>query len=199
MPQENKGKTSIIKIQLGLSNKDVGVIIMDKKLAVVKRKRIYAREEVCIGCKLCEVHCITAHSQYKDDIVKAYKLSPVRPKSGIIVEEQKPISFGLQCRHCEDPKCVKSCITGAMTKDPETGIVTNDKERCIGCWTCILACPYGAIVRDYDEKKVASKCDFCVGTGCEPACVKNCPNQALYIDDINEACYDESETGGEKK
>jgi len=68
-----------------------------------------------------------------------------------------------------------------MQKDAETGIVINDINRCIGCWTCILACPYGVIMRDYDNKKVASKCDLCIESNIEPACVKNCPNEALYI------------------
>jgi Fe-S-cluster-containing hydrogenase components 2 len=172
-----------------------------------KRKRIYAKEEVCIGCRLCEVHCVVAHSQYKDNIVKAFKKAPHRPLPRITVEENRPISFGLQCRHCDDPKCVKSCITGAMQQDPETGIVTNDETRCIGCWTCILACPYGVIKRDFKGRKVASKCDFCIESGGEPACVKNCPNEALYVDEIrcaeansrvSCACTKQAEGGSEK-
>lgn len=151
-----------------------------------KRKRIYAREEVCIGCRLCEVHCVVAHSKYKNDIVKAYKKCSPRPLPRIVVEERKPISFGMQCRHCVDPKCVKGCITGAMCQDPETGLVTNDITRCIGCWTCILSCPYGVIMRDVDGGRVASKCDFCIEAGSEPACVKNCPNEALFIGEVQE-------------
>ena len=153
-----------------------------------RRKRIYAREEVCIGCRLCEIHCIVAHSGYKNDLVKAFKKSSPKPLPRIIVEERKPISFGLQCRHCEEPECVKSCITGAMQQNPETGIVTNNETRCIGCWTCILACPYGVINRDCKGKKIASKCDFCIESGSEPACVKNCPNEALYVGDVYEPC-----------
>ena len=160
----------------------MGDICMERELKAIK-KRIYAREEFCVGCRLCEIHCITAHSKYKNDIVKAFKKSGQRPVPRVIVEERGPVSFALQCRHCDEPECVKSCITGAMQKDPVTGIVTNDETRCIGCWTCILACPFGAVVRDYKGKKIASKCDFCIENGCEPACVKNCPNDALYIAD----------------
>lgn len=147
----------------------------------IANKRIYAREEYCVGCRLCEIHCITAHTRYRNDVVRAFKMVEPRPPAGIIVEENRPLSFGLQCRHCEEPECVKSCITGAMHKDRETGIVMNDDTRCIGCWTCILACPYGVVMRDYRGKKVASKCDFCMENGGEPACVQNCPNDALYI------------------
>ena len=160
------------------------------------RKRIYAKEEVCIGCRLCEIHCIAAHTKYKNDLVKAFKKVAKRPLPGIIVEERKPISFGLQCRHCAEPECVKACITGAMQKDPETGIVINDKARCIGCWTCILACPYGVIMRDISERKIASKCDFCIENGTEPACVKNCPNQALYAGDAFDEISDNAKITG---
>jgi len=173
---------------------------MGRALTSAKRKRIYAKEEVCVGCRLCEVHCVVAHSKYKDNIVKAFKKSNPRPLPRIVVEERKPLSFGLQCRHCDDPKCVKSCITGAMQQDPETGIVTNDETRCIGCWTCILSCPYGVILRDYREKKVATKCDFCIENGGDPACVKNCPNEALYVGDVEAACdCSEEDAGGEEK
>ncbi len=144
-------------------------------------KRIMAREEMCIGCRLCEVYCIAAHSRYRNDIVKAFKKIYPKPVSRIIVEEQKPISFGLQCRHCDEPACVGACLTGAMAKDPETGIVSNDTSKCIGCWTCLMSCPYGVIIKNEAAGHAASQCDFCIENGMEPACVRNCPNEALYI------------------
>ncbi|MHB1419628.1 MAG: 4Fe-4S dicluster domain-containing protein [Bacillota bacterium] len=142
-------------------------------------QRVYAREEYCVGCRLCEVHCVVAHSRYPNDVVRAFKKDMNRPLPKITVEEQQPVSFALQCRHCDEAYCTKSCITGAMTKDPVTGVVSNNEDRCVGCWTCILACPFGAIARDERGKKVASKCDLCSGTGDIPACVKHCPNEAL--------------------
>ncbi len=142
-------------------------------------KRVYAREEFCVGCRLCQVHCVTAHSPYKNDIVKAFKKSNPRPLPRVIVEENRPLSFALQCRHCEEANCTKACITGAMQKDPVTGVVTNDETRCVGCWTCILVCPHGAIVQDERGKKVAAKCDLCSGLKEMPACVQHCPNGAL--------------------
>ena len=142
-------------------------------------KRIYAKEEYCVGCHLCEVHCIAAHSPYQDDLLKTFKKLEQRPISRVIVEESRPLSFALQCRHCEDTPCIKGCITGSMHKDPETGLITNDPERCVGCWTCILVCPFGAIIRDEGEKKVAAKCDLCSDRGMTPSCVEHCPNGAL--------------------
>jgi carbon-monoxide dehydrogenase iron sulfur subunit len=145
-------------------------------------KRVEAREEHCIGCGLCQVHCITVHSRYPHDIVKAFKRQSPRPVARVRLEEAKPVSFAVQCRHCDDPKCVKACITGAMIKDGATGVVTNQEDRCVGCWTCILVCPFGAITREEAGKKVAAKCDLCGDRGM-PACVEHCPNGALKLVD----------------
>jgi carbon-monoxide dehydrogenase iron sulfur subunit len=66
-----------------------------------------------------------------------------------------------------------------MHKEPTNGKITVDVEKCIGCWTCIIACPYGAISRDISSKTVI-KCDLCPGREI-PACVINCPNEALLL------------------
>ncbi|MDI3508040.1 MAG: anaerobic carbon-monoxide dehydrogenase iron sulfur subunit [Clostridiales bacterium] len=143
-------------------------------------KRVYALEEYCVGCRLCEINCIVAHSQSKD-IIWAFKVEEPRPLPGILVEEARPISFGLQCRHCDDAVCIKSCITGAMHRD-ERDTVVCDTDKCVGCWTCIMACPYGAIKANENDGKVVSKCDLCPDLS-QPACVSHCPNEALiYVD-----------------
>lgn len=140
-------------------------------------KRVYAVEKLCLNCKLCEVYCKTAHSKSKN-IIKAYKYETPVPESRIFIEGDNTASLAFSCRHCEHPACVEACITGAMLKDPETGVVTNIKERCIGCMTCLLVCPYGAIRPGH----IAYKCDLCQGEA-TPACVANCPNRALvYIE-----------------
>lgn len=149
-----------------------------------KKRKIKVREEVCIGCRLCEIYCIVQHSKSKD-IIKAFKEEQPRPLSRVLVEEQRPVSFALQCRHCDDAPCVAACITGAMTKDEETGAVMHDSDKCVGCWMCIMVCPYGAVQRDLSGKKVVSKCDLCLELAV-PACVKNCPNEALVLQDEGE-------------
>ena len=152
-----------------------------------KPKRIIIREEYCMGCRLCEVHCVTQHSKSKD-IIKAYKGEFPRPVSGIYFEEKGPISFALQCRHCDDAPCLEACLTGSMFRDKESGRVLHDTEKCVGCWMCIMACPYGArysvdewesyfpdglelspleqfLKKSWEEKSgngVATKCDFCL-------------------------------------
>ena len=121
------------------------------------------------------------HSKSKD-IVKAYNSEHPKPISRVRREVNKPVSFAIQCRHCEDAPCVTACLSGAMTKDPKTGEVTHNKDKCMGCWTCIMVCPYGAIKMDKEDKVVA-KCDLCQGLA-EPACVANCPNQALVFKEV---------------
>jgi carbon-monoxide dehydrogenase iron sulfur subunit len=143
-------------------------------------KRIEWQEDVCIGCRLCEVYCITAHSRYPEDPLKAYKRDLERPVARVVVEEEGATSFALSCRQCTQAECVKSCLTGALAIDRE-GMVSFDESRCIGCWTCVAACPYGAVhpAREGSKRK-ASKCDLCLQRG-NPSCVEHCPNEALKL------------------
>ena len=140
-------------------------------------KRIYSKEEVCIGCRLCEVHCTVQHSKSKE-IITAFKKEVPRAAPRVNVEERGNLSFGIQCRHCENPACVQACISGAMRK-MESGEVILDEEICVGCWTCILVCPFGAVTRN---DKRAAKCDLCKGMDI-PVCVANCPNDALVFEE----------------
>ena len=79
------------------------------------------------------------------------------------------------------PPCVQVCLTGALARDTVSSLVTADKERCIGCGTCLVVCPLGAIRLDTGQKKMV-KCDLCQGEEI-PACVANCPNEALiYVE-----------------
>lgn len=144
-------------------------------------KRIYVNEEYCIGCRLCEIHCLTAHSTSKK-IIKAFKEEAPRALSRLLVEEEGPLSFAMQCRHCTEASCVEACITGAMYRDEETGTVQCDEDRCVGCWTCIMVCPYGAIQRNLVGTKAASKCDLCYDSE-TPACAAHCPNEALVYEE----------------
>jgi carbon-monoxide dehydrogenase iron sulfur subunit len=143
-------------------------------------KRIYAKEDYCIGCRLCEVYCIWKHSGH-ETLVKAFQDEENRPEPAVLVEEDGAISFALQCRHCEDAPCVAACIAGAMTRDPETGVVHHDEDKCVGCWSCVMMCPFGAIHIDLEKGKVVSKCDLCKGDEV-PACVAHCPNEALIYE-----------------
>ncbi len=145
-------------------------------------KRIYIKEEYCIGCRLCEIHCLVQHSKSKK-IIKAFKKEFPRALPRVLVEEKGYLSFAIQCRHCEEAPCIEACITGAMYRDKTTGTVLCDEDRCVGCWMCIMVCPLGVIKRNLEKNKIASKCDLCQGEEI-PVCVANCPNEALELRDF---------------
>jgi carbon-monoxide dehydrogenase iron sulfur subunit len=145
-------------------------------------KKIFAHEEFCMGCGLCEVHCAVWHSKSKE-LVKAFKKEQTKPFSRVTVVQEKPVSLAVQCRHCDDPPCVYACLTGAMHIDEETGLVMHDDEKCVGCLTCIMVCPLGAVKIDVYRRDVVAKCDLCQGKDI-PACVANCPNEALTFEEV---------------
>ena len=143
-------------------------------------KRVYVNEDVCIGCHLCEVYCQLKHAK-TNDLIKAFKEESPKPIPRLRVEENGILSLSSRCKHCEDAPCVQACLTGALTRDPETRVINANDERCIGCGTCMLACPLGALKLDEHKKMV--KCDLCQDEEI-PVCVANCPNEALLYMEI---------------
>ena len=101
----------------------------------------------------------------------------------IHIEGDDKISFAVSCRHCTDPICVKSCIAGAISK--VDGVVKIDKTKCVGCLTCVLVCPYGALAPAEDG--IMQKCELCLHNSCgAPACVAGCPNKAIVYEERGE-------------
>lgn len=141
-------------------------------------KKVHVNEERCLGCRLCEYYCAFAHSgeSYMPDVFNL--MTPPVPR--ITVEEKSGISFAVACRHCLDPICVKSCISGALSKQPG-GAVEVDETKCVGCHTCMLVCPYGALKSD--NGRAVKKCDLCVKSGGVPSCVTHCPGGAIVFEE----------------
>lgn len=146
-------------------------------------RRVYVKEDVCMGCHLCEVYCRLQHAQ-STDLVKAFKKESPRILPRLRVEERGILSFSVRCQHCDDAPCVQACLTGALARDPVSSLVMVDKERCIGCGTCMLFCPLGAIRLDTGQKKMV-KCDLCLDEEI-PACVASCPNEALICVELSD-------------
>lgn len=140
-------------------------------------KRVYVNEKWCLGCHLCEYNCAFANSGLKN--MAKLKGQEIYPR--IRVEGDDKITFAISCRHCEDPICIKSCISGALSKTPD-GMVEIDKTRCVGCLTCVLVCPYGAVIQDGDG--AVQKCELCLkNSSGAPACVAGCPNGAIVYEE----------------
>lgn len=140
-------------------------------------KRVFVNEKWCLGCHLCEYNCAFANSGLRD-MAQALKGRPIYPR--IHVEGDGNISYAVSCRHCADPLCVKSCISGALSW--RDGAVCIDHSRCVGCFTCILVCPYGALSQG--ETGAVQKCELCLDNAAgEPACVRGCPNNAIVYEE----------------
>lgn len=93
----------------------------------------------------------------------------------------------LRCNHCDNAPCVEICPTSALFRRPD-GIVDFDNARCIGCKSCMQACPYDALYID-PNSNTAAKCNYCahrVESGLEPACVIVCPTQAIIPGDLDD-------------
>ena len=137
----------------------------------------------CTGCKTCELYCGAERGSECRTLLGAVQKSPV-PLSRVRVEGNGDASFPLQCRHCLQAPCLDACLTGALTREKQSGLVILREDLCIGCWTCAAFCPYGVITPS-PERKIAVKCDRCLYME-KPVCVDVCPTKALELVEIEE-------------
>ncbi len=143
--------------------------------------QVFVRPERCTGCRSCEFACAVQHS--KDKTLLSALLQHPPPQKRLFVEQTDDLRMPILCRHCEDAPCMRACISGCLYRD-EKGFVRRRKERCIGCWSCIMVCPFGVITRDrYNH--IAVKCDRCHKLDV-PACVNACPTGALVLKEVDE-------------
>lgn len=147
-------------------------------------KRIMIDADKCIGCLNCTFACMDANRKQTGtvyDLKVTANENPARNR----IEKIDSKYFPIFCRHCDDPDCVGVCMSGALSKNPETGLVEYDKERCCGCYMCVMACRYGHPKQSFDNTFV-ERCSFCQDTEeKEPRCVAACPADAIYIKEVN--------------
>lgn len=139
--------------------------------------KIQSNSEYCLGCGLCRVYCAAAHDGHRGSVIRAFKKGPPQARAGLINMDHA--SWINTCRHCQQAPCINACITGALQKD-DRQIVFIDAERCVGCLTCVMVCPFGHIQPSKDLSR-AIKCDLCRGLEEPPACIAHCPNGALRL------------------
>lgn len=141
-------------------------------------KRLFVDLDRCIGCGSCATAC-------------------ARMLGGVSAIRYAELGSGVEipsvCRHCSDAPCLNACPTGSIGRDAD-GIVERNALLCVGCRSCVLACPFGALA-DNLKAHVAVKCNLCKSRtekGLAPACVATCSSGARRLEDV-------VEVGGDKR
>jgi carbon-monoxide dehydrogenase iron sulfur subunit len=137
-------------------------------------KFILVDPEKCIGCRTCALACSFEHEE-------EFNLSLTRISPLWMSAMGRFVPF--TCQQCEDPPCLKACPRQAIRVDDKTGAKIVHKELCIGCRTCFVVCPFGIPVVHRNHGFMI-KCDLCGGS---PACVQECPQEALSLVESDEA------------
>jgi Fe-S-cluster-containing dehydrogenase component len=136
----------------------------------------------CIGCHACTVACKSEH-----DVPVGVNRTHVKYiETGTYPDSTREFSVH-RCNHCEDSPCTTICPTTALFTRSD-GIVDFDDDRCIGCKSCMQACPYDALYIN-PNTGTAAKCNYCahrIENSYEPACVIVCPVEAIVSGDLDD-------------
>lgn len=142
----------------------------------------------CVGCMACMVGCKVINNvpigNYWNKILR---IGPYKRADYQKTNDVDMYYLCVQCQHCEHPKCVDVCPTGASMK-MEDGTVQIDKSKCIGCQFCVMSCPYGVRYLNEDEG-VVEKCTLCqqkTTQGELPQCVSQCCGMARWFGDAEQ-------------
>jgi carbon-monoxide dehydrogenase iron sulfur subunit len=146
-----------------------------------KGLKVFCDIKKCVACRACELACAVEHSRDKA-LFAATKDIPA-PKKRRHVSDSYGKTLSVGCQHCQDAPCIAACMSGALYKD-KNGSTMHDRDKCVGCWMCIMVCPFGAIARRIEEH-IAVKCDLCPDRE-DLACVAACPTGALFAGSIDE-------------
>jgi len=127
-------------------------------------KRLLVTPSRCTGCRTCEIACAFSHpvdGEPGRSAIRAYAAGA--PETGTPVV----------CLQCDTAACVAVCPSGALVREASTGAIVVLQDRCVGCHTCVYACPFGNITA---QRAHMTKCDLCDGN---PRCAQFCPTRAL--------------------
>lgn len=165
----------------------------------------------CVGCNLCSMAC-----KVENNLPEGLWWTRARTEGSEV--DGTPVGewpdglslsfYTYACQHCDDPACAAVCPVGATYKDAETGIVLQDPEICIGCGTCIAACPYEGVRTLVEQEPtwfldfpvgspnaikhqagVVEKCTMCahrVAKNERPACADVCRQSARFWGDLDD-------------
>ena len=144
----------------------------------------------CKGCRGCEYDCADANGLPEPIPTKDIKgLRKPDELHRTVVNEYKTskgiVYAKMQCMHCDQPACGSACLTQAMHKTVEGPVIWRG-NKCMGCRYCMVSCPFDMPKFEYHSSNPKiQKCTMCYETrvqkGGIPACVENCPNEALMF------------------
>ncbi len=156
------------------ANASGGVVPEPGKYPYSPHYSMVFREKLCIDCEQCKDACVETN----DVPAYGFRTTILEKRRSLGGEKFETTFMPVLCNHCNRPPCVRVCPTTATWKDKETGIVVMNYDRCIGCKTCMTACPYNARYFK-EENRAVDKCDFCLAsrlskgestTACQEAC-----------------------------
>jgi len=137
----------------------------------------------CTGCHACAIAC-----SIENEVSPGFSWRNVNTFNQFRYPGIPYFHLSLACNHCIDAPCLKYCPALAIKKDSDTGIVSIDEKKCIGCKYCTWVCPYDS-PRYNNKKRISEKCTFCdhrLPEQLEPACVSICPTDALKTSIISD-------------
>lgn len=133
-------------------------------------KELYLNPSKCTGCRTCELVC---------SIKNEGMANPVLSRIQVIADKPRGLRIPTVCLQCEDAVCVAVCPVGALKREADQGVVRHDKAKCIGCRSCVMACPFGGVAASPLSGQIF-KCELCDG---DPECVKACEDGAVTYEE----------------
>jgi Fe-S-cluster-containing dehydrogenase component len=149
---------------------------------------------LCIGCKACVTKCKEVNGlpatvkHYNGGMYDAPSDLDGATKNIIklYAEGNKRAFMKMQCMQCGDPACVSVCMAGALHKI-DKGIVAYNKNTCVGCRYCQIACPFDVPKFQWlTAIPLIVKCELCRHRKEGPGCCEVCPRKAVIYGKMEE-------------
>lgn len=154
---------------------------------LVEFKAVLYDSTRCVGCQTCEFSCAEANNlplpEDYPEVGAVRKTSEnCRTTLNVYETSKGQVYVKRQCMHCNEPACAAACLTQAMKKTEEGPVIWRD-EKCMGCRYCMISCPFDMPRFEYHSANPnITKCTMCADRQAEgkiPACIENCPAEAL--------------------